>query len=509
MVAPPESVTTVHVNSLSLSMFRTLVLVMPHTTSAHRSQSVEALHPLPDHGLPKQHSQSTEKLHGLADQHSQSTEELHGFPASSSFDSLQSTSNQPAEEKDKRTHARSKLGRLTRLRSIDYLLNAFITLGCVFGLIYITPYEFIVKQKLASLLKRKGSVLIGWARPVSLVFFAIMCTELQRQARRRRFWNKLQHRTQQRSGSSADPDAQSQTKVCVTLREARLALESVRRLHKSFMVFVLLWFARRALELLQMSSIQQLIASEQEELIKAMVNFQPPSLRALDLTIAAYRRFFSPVFLGWENIPGEMPLLFVSNHSIMGFDFPLILYELYRRKGIYVRALADHAHFQIPLNAQVMRNLGAVDGNRANCARLFQAKQACYVYPGGAREVFKRTTDDKYALMWENRLGFASVAVEHGVTIVPVVNYGTEDWLEVVADLPMGWLPIPFLWGSDRTLPFALPQPGQLKHVFFKFCTPIRTDRPEWKERQNDPDVLCQVRDLTQQAIEEGLQQLK
>ena len=29
---------------------------------------------------------------------------------------------------------------------------------------------------------------------------------------------------------------------------------------------------------------------------------------------------------------------------------------------------------------------------------------------------------------------------------------GTEDMTEVVYDLPLGWVPIPFLWGSDRTV---------------------------------------------------------
>ena len=37
----------------------------------------------------------------------------------------------------------------------------------------------------------------------------------------------------------------------------------------------------------------------------------------------------------------------MSNHSIMGFDFPLMLEGLYRETGIYLRVLADHSHFQV------------------------------------------------------------------------------------------------------------------------------------------------------------------
>ena len=36
-----------------------------------------------------------------------------------------------------------------------------------------------------------------------------------------------------------------------------------------------------------------------------------------------------PKFLGMEQIPSDRPLLFVSNHTIMGFDYPLLLKELY------------------------------------------------------------------------------------------------------------------------------------------------------------------------------------
>ena len=43
-------------------------------------------------------------------------------------------------------------------------------------------------------------------------------------------------------------------------------------------------------------------------------------------------------------------------------------------------------------------------------------------------------------------------AIRHGCTIIPCTSVGTEDMTEVVYDLPLGWVPIPFLWGSDRTV---------------------------------------------------------
>lgn len=111
-----------------------------------------------------------------------------------------------------------------------------------------------------------------------------------------------------------------------------------------------------------------------------------------------------------------------------------------------MRALADHSHFQIPFNGAVLRNtFGAVDGTQRAADLLMRTKQCVFVYPvrvplqtrardcrrvssfssptsrcvgstlawcepqGGARETFKRTTDEKYELFWKDHMGFAKV----------------------------------------------------------------------------------------------------
>ena len=91
--------------------------------------------------------------------------------------------------------------------------------------------------------------------------------------------------------------------------------------------------------------------------------------------------------------------------------------------------LANHGAALPPfVNRHVMRTiLGAVDGTRRNVDLLLGAGESVFVYPGGARETFKRTTDEKYELFWKNRYGFAAMAIKHGVDIVPVINFGTED----------------------------------------------------------------------------------
>jgi 1-acyl-sn-glycerol-3-phosphate acyltransferase len=154
--------------------------------------------------------------------------------------------------------------------------------------------------------------------------------------------------------------------------------------------------------------------------------------------------------------------------------------------------------------------LGAVDGTRRNVDLLMENKSAIFVYPGGARETFKRTTDKKYELIWGQRKGFAQMAIRHGCTIVPVTNFGTEDMLKVVGDMPLGWVPIPFLWKSDRTLPLMLPTSEAVKgRVYFLFGDPIRTDSPNIIGREEDDDVVNDIVMRTKEAIENGIEILR
>jgi len=55
------------------------------------------------------------------------------------------------------------------------------------------------------------------------------------------------------------------------------------------------------------------------------------------------------------------------------------------------------------------------------------------VFPGGAREVFKRK-GESYRLLWKERYGFVRLAIEHGYTITPYATVGAEESLDVVLD---------------------------------------------------------------------------
>lgn len=237
-------------------------------------------------------------------------------------------------------------------------------------------------------------------------------------------------------------------------------------------------------------------------------------LAAASAFLQPWRWMFHPVFQGLERIPDRRPLLFVGNHTLYGLiDIPLLFDELWRKKRILLRGLADRGHYRVPFWRDMLTSLGAVLGTRENCAALMRSGEAIVVFPGGSREVFK-TRDEKYKLLWKERYGFARLAIEHGCTVVPFASVGVEDAYDILLDrddylaTPLGalasWLGIrsdalpPVAVGIGPTL---IPRPVR---IYFRIMPPI--DAANFGRRRSDVEML---RDLTHDAVERGIAGLR
>jgi 1-acyl-sn-glycerol-3-phosphate acyltransferase len=112
----------------------------------------------------------------------------------------------------------------------------------------------------------------------------------------------------------------------------------------------------------------------------------------------------------------------------------------------------------------VLERVGGIPGTRENARRLLDAGNMVVCYPGGAREVFKGPRRH-YQLRWERAHGFARVAIEAGVPVVPFAGLGVDD----------AWLNLGHVRAARRLLgrycaPLAiglgpLPLPAQLRFV--------------------------------------------
>ena len=236
----------------------------------------------------------------------------------------------------------------------------------------------------------------------------------------------------------------------------------------------------------------------------------PRIATVLNAVIDAAGTLARPVFLDIDNVPSSGPFMLVGNHQLLGMqDLPHLVRGLQTLRGVHVRGMADHFHFVLPLWRTLVASKGAVPGTRENCAALLAGGQPVLVFPGGAREVYKRR-NQRYQLLWGQRTGFARLAIAAGCPIIPFAAVGAEDRFRVLLDTDhrvaapitallrrlagrddVGTL---FVLGSG---PLGLPGPDRL---YFRFGAPIPTTT--WAGRAEDADALAECRDLVKSEIE-------
>ncbi|HEX4362469.1 MAG TPA: lysophospholipid acyltransferase family protein [Pseudonocardia sp.] len=250
-----------------------------------------------------------------------------------------------------------------------------------------------------------------------------------------------------------------------------------------------------------------------EPLADALLHYWPSALdqRMISTALGPWRALTEPTYYGLDRIPADGAVLLVGNHTVLGMlDMPLMLGEIHRVTGRFVRGMADHAHFAVPVWRDVLVRQGGVRGTPENCRALLGAGEAVLVYPGGGREVAKRK-GEKYQLLWKQRMGFARLAIEAGCPIVPFAAVGAEESYDILldADSPVfaplrglidlaggrGELIPPLVRGIGPT---PLPRP---QRFYFAFGEPIDT-RP-WAEG-GEPGV-AELRDHVRAAVEERI----
>ncbi len=255
----------------------------------------------------------------------------------------------------------------------------------------------------------------------------------------------------------------------------------------------------------------------------ALADYTPPPAKTMGRLLAVHRLWHRPWMTGLENIDPQRPTLFVGNHTIYGMlDVPLLGYEVYQRKGVYIRGLADRMHYKIPIWRDIFKWIGSVVGTRDNCSALMQSGAHIMVFPGGSREVAKRK-GEAYQLIWKDRTGFARMAVEHGYRIIPFAAVGAEECYDILLDSNdiMGsglvkWLKTTalgskFIGDGEQLFPLSrglglsmIPRP---ERFYYSFGEPIETAQHQGES--DDPAVLADVRDAVKASIETQLTALR
>ena len=129
------------------------------------------------------------------------------------------------------------------------------------------------------------------------------------------------------------------------------------------------------------------------------------------------------------------PVLFVANHGFGGVvDLNVFA----------VRAALDELHLDRPLTilthqlawtlgvGRLFEPLGARPASRDSAVEAFEAGHHVLVFPGGDKDAAK-TFDERNLVKFDGRTGFAKLALEQKVPIVPVVTAGAGESLLVLS----------------------------------------------------------------------------
>ena len=144
--------------------------------------------------------------------------------------------------------------------------------------------------------------------------------------------------------------------------------------------------------------------------------------------------YFTPTFIGAEQLDASQPAMYVGNHSMYGvLDSPMLIDYLYNEHQVAVVSIADHSHFYLPLWRSVVKKFGAVDGVPAYVREAMQQGYSILVFPSGGREVLKRE-GEQYHLIWKQRYGFLKLAQEFGYDIVPFSALGGDEVFDIGFD---------------------------------------------------------------------------
>lgn len=193
-----------------------------------------------------------------------------------------------------------------------------------------------------------------------------------------------------------------------------------------------------------------------------------------------------PYVDGLDQLPADGRFLLVGNHTAFSAaEILMIPYFVRKAIGTRVRPLADRQFERIRgPQADLMAAFGAVIGRPEAAANLMRDNETILVFPGGGREIAK-FKGEEYQLRWDNRYGFARLAVEHRYPIVTAGLIGGDDVYKAMSSRDGRWgrlsghLTTRFTGRSDMAIPLTrgvgptlIPRP---QRMYLRFGRPIDT----------------------------------
>ncbi|XP_039382102.1 transmembrane protein 68-like isoform X2 [Mauremys reevesii] len=186
-----------------------------------------------------------------------------------------------------------------------------------------------------------------------------------------------------------------------------------------------------------------------------------------------------------EKIP-EGPGLIVYYHGALPIDYSYFICNLYIQTGRLCYSVVDHVFSKLPGIQLYLNLLPGVHGGRDESVEILKKGNLLSVAPGGAREAL--FSDENYNLLWGNRKGFAQVAIDAKVPIIPLFTQNIREGCGTLGKIGF------FRWFYERSRLPLIPVYGGFP---VKLCTYVGDPIPY------DPNITAtELVEKTKIAIE-------
>ncbi|XP_074644055.1 DGAT1/2-independent enzyme synthesizing storage lipids-like [Tubulanus polymorphus] len=134
-----------------------------------------------------------------------------------------------------------------------------------------------------------------------------------------------------------------------------------------------------------------------------------------------------------EKLPTEGPALLIYYHGVVPIDMYYLLSRIKIKINRHIRCVGDKFLFKIPGFRLLMDVVGVFPGTVPSCVEVLKEGHILSIAPGGVREAL--FADPTYNIIWGKRVGFAKVALQAQVPIIPVF---TQNCREALCTLEIG-----------------------------------------------------------------------
>nr|XP_034981833.1 transmembrane protein 68-like [Zootoca vivipara] len=156
---------------------------------------------------------------------------------------------------------------------------------------------------------------------------------------------------------------------------------------------------------------------------------------------------------GLEKIP-DGPALFVFYHGATPVDFFYFVCAVLAKKKKYIHVVADHFVNLLPGFKIILDVFRTVPGSQEECTKALKNGHALAIAPGGVREAL--FSNESYTVLWGNRKGFAQVAINAKVPIIPLFTQNVRENIRTLGGFKL------FRWMYEKTRLPLVPLYGNL-----------------------------------------------